>query len=68
MHFFLGALRVNLFLCFSCPLNFVLVLRNRGHLEGTFEELSGSVRLRLQVRDSPEALCCVLEQDTLSSA
>ena len=64
--FFLGALRVNLFSCFSCPRNFVLVLRNRGHLKVPFEERSGSVRLWLQVRDSPEVLCCVLEQGALS--
>ena len=33
--------------------------------------MTQSIRLRFkgwQVRDLPEALCCVLEQDTLSSA
>ena len=33
--------------------------------------LSSSVRLEIEgllAQDSPEALCCVLEQDTLSSA
>ena len=48
--YFLGTLRVNLFSCFSCPHNFVLVLRNRGHLEGIFEERSGSVRFGLRFR------------------
>ena len=33
--------------------------------------LSSSVRLEIEgllAQDSPEALCCILEQDTLSSA